>query len=56
MSETYISLYAEKAQAFERVKDDMAPEGVEPSNVEVVMRLIENYEDDASGAEGGLKR
>jgi hypothetical protein len=56
MSEIYISLYAEKAEAFEDVKGDLGPDGVEPSNVEVVMRLIETYEAAESGAESGRKR
>lgn len=53
--ETYISLYGDKAEAFERVKEELGPAGVDPSNCDVVMRLIEEYED--SGDEpirGGL--
>jgi hypothetical protein len=59
MSETYISLYGEKCEAFERVKEDLGPDGVTPSNAAVVMRLIEFYEaQDESGdaLEGGLMR
>jgi len=55
--ETYISLYGDKSVAFERVKDELGPDGVDPSNAEVVMRLIEEYEADADDAvSGGLAR
>lgn len=59
MSEVYISLYGEKADAFERVAEEFGPEGVDPSNAAVVMRLIECYEsrDGSAGAvDGGLTR
>ncbi|MFB6302776.1 MAG: hypothetical protein ABEH78_07955 [Haloferacaceae archaeon] len=45
MSEFHISLRGEKAEAFERVKDDLGPEGVDLSNAQAVMRLVEEYED-----------
>lgn len=55
MTEKYISLYGEKAEAFERVSDEFGPEGVDPSNPDVVMRLIEFYEEHAETEfEGGL--
>ncbi|WP_162524302.1 hypothetical protein [Halobellus captivus] len=55
MTEKYISLYGEKARAFERVAGEFGPEGVDPSNPEVVMRLIEFYEEQTqTEIEGGL--
>jgi hypothetical protein len=56
MSETYISLYGEKSEAFEDVAEEFGPEGVDPSNAEVVMRLIEFYEEQQDTPEGGLVR
>lgn len=55
MTELYISLYGDKAEAFERIKSQIGPEGVDPSNPDVVMRLIEHYEADSeTDVEGGL--
>lgn len=56
MSETHITLYNEKAEAFEAVKEQIGPEGVDPSNAATVMRLIEAWEDDrgSRGIPGGL--
>lgn len=53
MTETYISLRGDKAEAFESLKEEIGPEGVEPSNVEVVMRLVEEHEDQTRPS-GGL--
>jgi len=53
MSETYISLYGEKAEAFRAAKAEMGPDGVEVSNVEAVMRLVEEHED-SQRPSGGL--
>jgi len=50
MTETHITLYGDATEAFERVKSEMGPAGVEPSNAAVVRRLIEAYErDELSG-------
>jgi hypothetical protein len=59
MTEVYISLYGAKAEAFESIKEEMGPDGVEPSNPAVVMRLIEEYEGRSNskeneGISGGL--
>ncbi|WP_158298370.1 hypothetical protein [Halorubrum sp. SD626R] len=54
MSETYISLYGDKSEAFRGVKEKIGPEGVTPSNPEVVMRLIEHYEATDAEIDGGL--
>jgi len=53
MTETYISLYGDKAEAFQSVKSEMGPDGVEVSNVEAVMRLVEEHED-TQRPSGGL--
>lgn len=40
----HITLTGEKAEAFDRVKEDLAEmRGAEPSNTEVVMRLCEEW-------------
>jgi hypothetical protein len=55
MTETYISLYDEKAEAFERVKEEIGPEGVTPNNTDALMRLIEHWEEDREpSVSGGL--
>ena len=58
MSERYISLYGDKAEKFEDTKQEFGPDGVDVSNADVVMRLIEFYEDhtedDADAVPGGL--
>ncbi|MUW13931.1 hypothetical protein GJ633_04085 [Halorubrum sp. CBA1125] len=54
MTEAYISLYGNKAESFERVKEEFGPEGVDLSNADVVMRLIEEYEEDKGEIRGGL--
>jgi len=51
MTEVHITLYGDSAEAFEAVKDDMGPTGVDLSNPDVVRRLIEDYE---TGVRGGL--
>lgn len=53
MSETHITLYGDDSEAFERVAEEFGPDGVEPSNAEVVRRLIEAYETEWGG---GLTR
>jgi len=56
--EVYISLYSDKAEKFEDTKQEFGPEGVDVSNAEAVMRLVEFYEDntegDADAVPGGL--
>jgi len=52
MTETHITLYGDTTEAFERVKSEMGPTGCDPSNAEVVRRLIESYESDE--LRGGL--
>jgi len=55
MTERYITLRGSKAEAFERVKETMGPDGVEPSNPDVVMRLIAEYENSPNeSVRGGL--
>lgn len=49
MSETHITLYGDTSEAFDRVKAEIGPEGVDPSNPEVVRRLIESYESEITG-------
>jgi len=54
---TYVSFYDEKEESFESVKQEFGPEGVELSNPDVVMRLIEFYENhQETDVEGGLTR
>lgn len=56
--ELYISLYGDKAEKFEDTKQEFGPEGVDVSNAETVMRLVEFYEghteDDRDAVPGGL--
>ena len=53
--ETYISLYGDKAESFEEIKGEFGPEGVEISNPDAVMRLVEFYEEHSeTEMEGGL--
>lgn len=54
MTETHISLYGDTSEAFDRVADQMGPEGCDLSNAAVVRRLIESYESDE--LTGGIKR
>ena len=57
MSERYISLYGDKADKFEDTKQEFGPKGVDVSNAEAVMRLVEFYEDhteDDDAVPGGL--
>jgi len=49
MSETHITLYGDTSEAFDRVAEDMGPDGVDLSNPEIVRRLIEDYEEDVPG-------
>jgi len=46
MAEVYISLYGDSAEYFEKVKEGIAANrgGDEPSNAEVVRRLLEEAE------------
>jgi hypothetical protein len=46
MTEVYISLYGEKAEWFEEEKEkvEAARDGTEISNVEMVCRLLEQYD------------
>ena len=53
MTETHITLYGETSEAFDRIKSEVGPTGVEPSNAAVVRRLIEEYEDEV---QAGLTR
>jgi len=56
MTETHITLYGEKSEAFEAVKEEIGPDGVESTNTAVVMRLIEEYQQESNGVSGGLTR
>jgi hypothetical protein len=57
MTQTNITLYGDQSEAFEQVKEQIGPEGVDPNNTDVVMRLIEVYErHDTRGVSGGLQR
>lgn len=54
---TQITLYSEKSEKFEEVKSEMGPDGVELANPQVVIRLIEEYENnDKPDIQGGLTR
>jgi len=56
---TYISLYSDKNEEFQRIKQEIEDRtGVEPSNTEVVVRLMEAYRDQhgTPPGPGGLKR
>lgn len=53
MTEAFITLRGAKAEAFERVKEEMGPENVDLSNPAVVMRLIEMYEMKESEGDSG---
>jgi len=54
---THITLRGDKEEAFRRIKETMGPPEVEPSNPEVVMRLIEVYGAEPNGTvPGGLSR
>jgi len=57
MTEEHITLRGAKAEAFQRVKETMGPDGVEPSNPQVVMRLIADRENNSNGPiRGGLSK
>lgn len=49
MSETHITLYGDTSDAFDRVAEEMGPDGVDLSNPEVVRRLIESHEEEVQG-------
>jgi len=55
MTEEHITLRGAKAEAFQRVKETMGPDGVDPSNPQVVMRLVADYENSPNeSVRGGL--
>lgn len=43
---TYITLTGEDSEAFDEIQEDLAGPGSEPSNAEVVRRLMKHYDDD----------
>jgi hypothetical protein len=46
MTESHITLYSEASERFEEIKQDMAQRrGWEPSNAEVVKRMMEEWPD-----------
>lgn len=55
MTEVYISLYGEQAEAFLQKKEEIEEHriGANVSNVETVMRLIERDEQRERAVEGG---
>lgn len=40
---TQVTLYGEDSEAFEQVREEMAGETSDPSNAEVVRRLIDDW-------------
>lgn len=43
---TYVTLTGEDSEAFESIREDLAGPGSEPSNAEVVRRLMRLYYDE----------
>lgn len=58
MTECYITLRGDRAEAFETVKARMGPPEADVTNTEAVMRLVEAWREQNDGGrpEGGLRK